>query len=172
MIEIVLQALRLLGMMLWVGGIAFFAFVVAPAAFHRLPNAHEAGLVVGGALSSLHWIGLIAGFVFYIATAILWLRAEVRLRVIFALQMVLAGVMLAATAFSQHKILPTMERDRIQAGGIIETADPESAARMDFERLHRLSERLEGVIFFCGLGVVLLLASEAQRPEPGKIRRI
>lgn len=172
MIEIVLRAFRLLAMVVWVGGIAFFAFVVAPTAFHRLPSAHEAGLVVGGTLSGLHWIGLIAGFIFYIATGILWLRAEVPVRVIFALQMVLAGIMLAVTAYSQHKVLPAMERDRIQSGGVIETADSKSVPRIDFERLHKLSERLEGVVFLCGLGVVLLLASEAQRPEPGKITRI
>jgi hypothetical protein len=88
------------------------------------------------------------------------------------LQMVLAGVMLAATAYSQHRVLPAMERDRIQAGGAIETADPASAPRMDFERLHKLSERLESIVFFCGLGVVLLLASEARHQDPGKIRPI
>ena len=118
MIEIVLRALRLLAMVAWVGGLAFFAFVLAPIAFHRLPSTHEAGLVVGGTLPVLHWIGLIAGFVFYITTCILWLRAEVRVRVIFALQMVLAGIMLAVTAYSQHKVLPAMERDRLQVSGI------------------------------------------------------
>ena len=41
-----LRALRLLVMVAWVGGLAFFAFVVAPVAFHVLPGAHEAGLVV------------------------------------------------------------------------------------------------------------------------------
>ena len=53
--------MRLLGMVAWVGGLIFFAFVVAPVAFHVLPSAHEAGLVVGGTLRYLHWIGLIGG---------------------------------------------------------------------------------------------------------------
>ncbi len=172
MIEIVLRALRLLAMVAWVGGLAFFAFVLAPVAFHRLPSTHEAGLIVGGTLPILHWIGLIGGFVFYISTGILWLRAEVRIRVIFALEMVLAGIMLAITTYSQHKVLPAMEQDRVAAGGVIETADSTNPARADFERLHVLSERLEGIVFFCGLGVVLLLASEAQGPETGKIRPI
>lgn len=172
MLEITLRSLRLLAMVAWVGGLAFFAFVMAPIAFHRLPSAHEAGLVVGGSLPILHWIGLVGGVVFYVATGILWLRAEVMARAIFALQMMLAGIMLAITAYSQYKVLPAMERDRVAAGGAIETADSSNPARADFERLHVLSERLEGGVFFCGVGVVLLLASEARRPETGKIERI
>jgi uncharacterized membrane protein len=171
-IEIVLRALRLLAIVAWVGGLAFFAFVLAPIAFHRLPSTHEAGLVVGGTLQVLHWIGLVAGAIFYVATGVLWLRAEVQTRAIFALEMVLTGVMLAITTYSQYKVLPAMERDRAEAGGAIETADPTNPARVDFERRHVISERLEGAVFFCGLGVVLLLASEAGRPETGKIRRI
>lgn len=172
MLEITLRSLRLLAMVAWVGGLAFFAFVMAPIAFHRLPSAHEAGLVVGGTLPILHWIGLVGGVVFYVATGILWLRAEVMARAIFALQMMLAGIMLAVTAYSQYKVLPAMERDRVAVGGAIETADTKNPARADFERLHGLSEGLEGGVFFCGVAVVLLLASEARRSETGKIERI
>ncbi len=172
MFERILRALRLLAMTAWVGGLAFFAFVVAPVAFGRLPSAHDAGLVVGGSLSILHWIGLVGGVLFCLATATLWFRAEVPARVGFAIEMVLAGIMLAVTAYSQFQILPSMERDRIAAGGAIETADISSPARIDFERLHVWSERLEGLVLLCGIGVVLVLARESQWPETGKISRI
>ncbi len=173
MIETVLRALRLLAMVAWVGGLAFFAFVVAPVAFHRLGSPHEAGIVVGGTLRALHSIGLIGGGLFCVATAILWLRAEVPARAGFAVEMGLTLAMLATTAYSQFHVLPAMERDRVLAGGDIDaratTTDP---ASQDFERFHILSERLEGFVFFCGLGVVLFLARESQWPETGKIRRI
>lgn len=156
----------------WVGGIAFFAFVVAPVAFSRLSSAHEAGLVVGGSLHILHWIGLIGGGIFCLATVILWFRAEVPARVGFAIEIVLALIMLAITAYSQFRILPAMERDRIAAGGAIETADVDSAPRVHFERLHAWSERLEGFVLLCGIGVVLVLARESQWPETGKIKTI
>lgn len=172
MFERVLRSLRLLAMTAWVGGLAFFAFVVAPVAFGRLPSAHDAGLVVGGSLSILHWIGLVGGVLFCLATATLWFRAEVPARVGFAIEMVLAGIMLAGTAYSQFQILPSMERDRIAAGGAIETADISSPARIDFERLHVWSERLEGLVLLCGIGVMLVLARESQWPETGKIRGI
>jgi len=172
MMEKILRALRLLAMVAWVGGLAFFAFVVAPVAFQRLASPHEAGLVVGGTLRILHWIGLIGGSVFCVATAILWLRAEVPARAGFAAETALTLVMLAITAYSQFSILPTMEQDRALAGGEIETAAMTNPARQDFERLHTLSERLEGLVFFCGLGVVLFLARESQWPETGKIKLI
>ena len=160
--QTVLRALRLFAMVAWVGGLIFFAFVVAPVAFHSLPSTHEAGIVVGGTLRVLHWIGLIGGALFYIATAILWLRAEVSARVGFAIQLTLTGIMLAATAYSQFKILPTMDHDRELAGGVVETATADNAGRVDFERLHVLSERLEGAVLLCGLGVVFLLSRESQ----------
>lgn len=172
MIEKVLRAIRLLAMTAWVGGLAFFAFVVAPVAFRRLSSAHEAGLVVGGTLEILHWIGLIGGALFCLATAILWFRAEVPARVGFVIGTTLAFIMLAITAYSQFHILPAMEQDRIAAGGAIETADISSPARIDFEHLHVWSERLEGLVFFCGVGVILVLARESQWPETGKIREI
>lgn len=172
MLEKFLRALRLFAMVAWVGGIMFFAFVVAPVAFHRLASAHQAGLVVGGTLEILHWIGLIAGTVFCMATAVLWFRAEVPARVGFAMATALTGIMLVVTAYSQFHTLPAMEQDRLQARGEIETADMSNPARADFERLHVLSERLEGLVLFCGLGVVLVLARESQWPETGRIKEI
>jgi hypothetical protein len=170
--QTVLRALRLYAMVAWVGGLVFFAFVVAPVAFHSLASAHQAGLVVGGTLRVLHLIGLVAGAVFCAATSLLWLRAEVPARVSFAIQLALAGVMLAVTAYSQFRILPAMERDRVVAGGEVGAASVENAGRVDFERLHVLSERLEGVVLFCGLGVVFFLSRESQWPETGKIKAI
>jgi hypothetical protein len=160
--QILLRALRLFAMVAWVGGLGFFAFVVAPVAFHSLPSAHEAGIVVGGSLRVLHWIGLVGGAIFYVATGLLWLRAGVTARVEFAIEMILAGMMMAGTFYSQFKILPAMEVDRALAGGVVETAPAGNPGRVDFERLHTLSERLEGFVFFCGLGVVFVLSRESQ----------
>ncbi len=157
-------------MVLWVGGLCFFAFVVAPVAFGSLSSAHEAGLVVGGTLRMLHWIGLVGGVAFCLATAWLWLWAEVPARVGFAIEFTLTVVMLLVTAYSQFGILPAMEVDRIAAGGDVNAAAVDNAGRVDFERLHVLSERLEGLVLLCGLGVVYFLSRESQWPETGKIK--
>ncbi len=65
-----------------------------------------------------------------------------------------------------------MEVDRALTGGEVERASLDNPGRIDFERLHALSERLEGVVLLCGLGVVYLLSRESQWPETGKIKKI
>jgi hypothetical protein len=83
-------------------------------------------------------------------------------------QLALTAVMLLVTAYSQFRILPAMEVDRALAGGDVEKASLENPGRVDFERLHTLSERLEGLVLLCGLGVVFVLSRESQWPETGK----
>lgn len=143
-------------MVLWVGGLAFFAFVLAPLAFSRLPSPHLAGLVVGGTLIVLHRIGFVCGVLFVLATATLQLRSVST----YTLQMLLAIMMLAGTVYSQFHVLPAMERDRALAGGEVEAAPWSNPGRIDFEKQHRLSEKVEGLVFFCGVGIVLLLSRE------------
>ena len=166
------RALRLYAMVAWVGGLAFFAFVVAPVAFGSLASAHQAGLVVGGTLRVLHWIGLVGGAVFCLGTGWLWTRSEDSARVGFRRELVLTGLMLVVTAYSQFRVLPAMEVDRALAGGEVETASLENPGRVDFERLHTLSERLEGFVLACGLGVVFLLARESRSRRRVSRRRI
>lgn len=160
-----LRSVRLLALVLWEGGLLFFAFVLAPIAFSVLPSKHEAGLVVGGTLVTLHWIGLICGVVFIIATLILWSYRRRHNRKFFVIEFALIAIMLAITAYLQFSVVPAMERDRIQAGGDVDAAPADNAARLDFERLHPLSERYEGVALFAGLGVVFLLAAETHIPK-------
>ena len=49
-----LRFLMMLSLVVWIGGLVFFAFVLAPTAFQVLPNTHLAGNVVGRALGKLH----------------------------------------------------------------------------------------------------------------------
>ena len=162
------RALRLYAMVAWVGGLAFFAFAVAPVAFGSLASAHQAGWWSEGRLRVLHWIGLVGGAVFCLGTGWLWTQSEDSARVGFRRELVLTGLMLVVTAYSQFRVLPAMEVDRALAGGEVETASLENPGRVDFERLHRLSERLEGFVLACGLGVVFLLARESRMAETGE----
>ena len=62
--------LMLLSLVVWVGGIAFFAFVLAPTVFHPgiLPSRQLAGAVVSRSLGILHWMGLACGMVFLVTS--------------------------------------------------------------------------------------------------------
>jgi len=152
-----LRTLRLLTIVVWIGGLGFFAFVLAPVAFGVLPSTHEAGLVVGGTLTVLNGIGQLCGGLFALATVILWLRARVQARTLLLTQLLFVVLMMVATAYVQVSVMPAMERDRIATGGIIDVAPPGNPARMDFDRLHTRSEQAEGTVLALGFLVVMLM---------------
>jgi uncharacterized membrane protein len=157
-----LSFVRLLALVLWVGGLCFFAFVVAPVAFRTLPSTHEAGLVVGASLRILHNIGLCCGLVLLGTYAALPISSrESRLR---WLPPILSAFMLLLTAYSQFVVIPEMERDRLSAGGEIAQAPTDSDARASFDRLHKLSERIEGSVLLAGIALVWLHSRVAARP--------
>jgi uncharacterized membrane protein len=148
-----LRIVRLLALAVWVGGIAFFAFAVAPVAFKVMPDAHQAGLIVRGTLLVLDRIGLFAGTVFLVATLAL-LAAQFDSHPARAAEVVLSASMMVLTLYLQQSVLPRMEIDRHTLGGSVDAAPAGAPARLHFERLHRLSERLEGFVLVQG---VLLL---------------
>ena len=153
-----LRVVRLLAMVVWVGGLIFFAFVVAPVAFHVLPTRHEAGMVVAGTLGVLNEMGLVCGLIFLMAMP--WRLATPRASRLALAQVLCIAGMMGTTMFVQWKIVPAMERDRIAAGGDTDAALPNNPARLDFERLHLVSEKVEGAALFLGLGVVVLMGLE------------
>ena len=156
----ILRALRLLTMVIWVGGLIFFAFIEAPTAFRVMGTNRQFAQLIGDSVSELNRLGQIAGFIFLVATTMVWLRAWRRRRWVLVAQIVLVVLMIAASMYVQAGILPAMERDRIAAGGDITAAPATNSARLDFERLHPLSEKVEGAALFLGLGVILVMAAE------------
>jgi uncharacterized membrane protein len=162
--SIFLRALRLITIVIWVGGLIFFAFVLAPLAFQTLPSTHDAGLIVGATLRALNELGYACGFLFLFATAALWSRSGPRARRLLIAQLLLIVLMLLATFDVQSSIIPAMERDRIAAGGDIEAAPAASPSRIDFDRLHALSEKVEGSALLFGFGLVVLMAFEKTTP--------
>lgn len=138
----------------WVGSIIFFSFVVAPAAFAVLPTSQMAAGIVGVTLADLHMIGIACGVFFLIASFLLKLRSAKLLRT-------LVMVMLVLTALSLFGIMPQMQRIRSQVGGSIEALPPQDAGRAAFDRLHRMSVGLEGVVLLSGIAAIALLSRES-----------
>ena len=147
--KIALRFLRLLALIVWLGGLLFFP-VVAQVAFSSLSSTHDAGAVVGSSLLVLHVIGLACGITLLLTTISL---ARTRRSAIFC---GITAAMLALTLYSQYSIMPRMERDRITAGEI--TPDCTSAACNDFNRLHPLSEHVEEAVMIGGLALTVMLA--------------
>jgi uncharacterized membrane protein len=153
-----LRFLMLLSLILWIGGLIFFAFVLAPTAFSVLPNTHLAGNVVGRALGKLHWIAIASGVV-YLISSLLYSRLTDGTAHVFAARHVLMCAMLALTLISQFGIIPRMDVLRASLGEV--SAVPiDNPQRIQFDALHVWSTRVEGAVLLLGLVVVYLTAQQ------------
>ena len=154
----------LLSLVCWIGGLIFFAFVLAPTAFNIpavLPNTHLAGNVVGRALGKLHWIAIISGIV-YLFCSMLYSRLLDGIAHPFALRHVLLIAMLLPTLLSQFWIIPRMDTLRAQVADF-STVPLDNPVRMQFDLLHVWSTRIEVVVLLLGLIAVYATASVFSR---------
>ena len=161
-----LRVCRLLSIVVWGGGLIFFAAIEAPTAFHVMGTSLQFALLIGGSLGTLNRIGDTCGGVFLLASVALWFRTDPRGRRLLLAEASLIVLMIAATMVVQSHIIPAMERDRTAAGGDINALPRDNSIRVDFDRMHGISEKVEGSVLFLGLGIVLLLAAE---PAPRQI---
>src|SRR5215471_5557439 len=101
--------LEVLLLSLWLGGMIFFAFAVAPSAFAVLPTRHLAGLLVTSTLSKLELLGLIVGPLLIIAVLMGTSTARSREgRGIRIVRIALLATMTCAAGLSRYAITPTM----------------------------------------------------------------
>jgi uncharacterized BrkB/YihY/UPF0761 family membrane protein len=150
----VLTTLSLLALGIWLGALLLFVQVAA-VAFGSLPplflnpaeGIHGAGLVVGGILRHLHYMGLICGVLFLIFSFLM--RARVRWHSVVP-QAVLVLCMVLLTAYSQFSIIPRMDTAQASAGGSVAALPESSPARAMFDQLHRQSVHVEGIILILG----------------------
>jgi len=152
-----LRFIMLLSLVLWIGGLMFFAFVLAPTAFQVLPNTHVAGNMVGRSLGKLHWIAIFSGIIFLI-TSLLYSYMTQGTAHIFAIRHILLCLMLALTLFSQFWIIPRMDSLRAEVGDFaaVPLTNP---ARVQFDALHVWSTRVESGVLLLGLVTIYLTAS-------------
>jgi uncharacterized membrane protein len=151
-----LRTLMLLCLIVWIGGIIFFAFVLAPTLFTVLPTRELAGAVVNPTLSKLHWMGIFSGLIFLICSLTCNQIKHARLRTLSATHVLLV-LMLALTLISQFFITPRMRELRAEMG-VIDNIPYSDSRRIEFNRLHEWSTRAEGAVLLLGLVVVVLTA--------------
>ena len=150
-----LRSIRLLALVAWVGGLAFFVSAVTVVAFRGLPNTHEAGIVVRGSLLAIHRIGLVAGLVYLLATLTL-IATQRDGHLARAAEILLVTLMLGLTAFLHFSVIPRMEKDRLSLGGDVTAAPSGAPAAVSFEHLHQLSVKLESTVLLAGIALILL----------------
>ena len=152
----IVRFLMLLSLVVWVGGIIFFAFVLAPTVFHPgiLPSRQLAGAVVSRGLGILHWMGLACGVVFLI-TSIVDSLVMTGFGSPFAARNLLICAMIGLTLISMFAISTRMlvlRNDMV----FIDNVPQDDSRRVEFNRLHVWSTRLEGSVLILGLAVIFL----------------
>ena len=162
--RILLRSLLYLALIVWLGAEIFFP-VVAAITFQTLrPDTHTAGSIVGQLLRILHGMGLISALVMLALLALAPAFGLYKPNAVLA-PMILTVLMLGLTVYSQFGIIPAMERDRIAAGGTIDSNDQSNAITVRFNKLHNRSEQVEGAVMLLGIAAVVLIAwAESARP--------
>ena len=152
----VIRFLMLLSLVVWVGGIIFFAFVLAPTVFHpgMLPSRHLAGALVSRSLGILHAIGLTCGLVFLV-TSMIESQVITGYLAPFAGRNLLVYVMIVLTLVSMFAISSRMLNLRNDMV-FIDNVPHDDPRRVEFNRLHEWSTRLEGGVLLLGLAVIFL----------------
>lgn len=143
----------------WIGAVLYFGAIVAPAAFAVL-TSDQAGALVGLTLSRLHLMGIVAGIIYLLVTAI-WARSAAALLRPASL-LVLAMVVL--TFVSQFWVSGTMDALRGQMGSVSATPSG-NQLRISLDRLHRVSVNLELAVLAAGL-LALFFTSRVPRNAP------
>jgi|SRR5665213_469041 len=155
--KILLRSLLYLALIVWLGAEIFFP-VVAAITFQTLrPDTHTAGSIVGQLLRILHGMGIVSALVVLALLALAPAFGLYKPNAVLA-PMVLVVLMLGFTVYSQYGIIPAMERDRIAAGGAIDSSDQTNQITVHFNKLHDRSERVEGIVMLLGVVTVVLMA--------------
>jgi len=148
--------LYLMALIVWVGEVVFFSFVVAPSIFGAFPKV-DAGRAVGAIFPTYYRLGYACGGVLLVTSALLAVSAAARTW--WGVNTGLAAVMLAATLYAGVVIQPRAGELRPQ----IHAATVPPSVTDEFNRLHRLAVQLNGAVLLCGL-VVSAITAAALRP--------
>ncbi len=148
--------LYLLALIVWVGAVVFFSFVVAPALFRTFPTP-DAGRAVGAVFPIYYRVGYVGSAVLLLGSVVFLGSAASRLW--WGVNTLLTAVMLAATLYGGIVVQPRATALRPQ---IHDAAAPQEV-KHEFAQLHRLAVQLNGAVLICGL-VVSVITAAALRP--------
>jgi len=152
--QLLVKWLYLAALIVWVGEVVFFSFVVAPGVFRTFPPpAVEAGRVLNEVFPTYYKIGYACGLVLLVTSLLLLRTASARLWP--GVGTVVVAAMLAATVYAGVVILPRATALRPQ---IHDSAAP-AGAKDEFDRLHRLAVTLNGGVLLGGIAISVITAA-------------
>jgi uncharacterized membrane protein len=152
------RTIEFLSLSLWLGADAFLSFVVAPGAFAILGSRDAAGMMVGFALTRLHFAGIFLGVVF-LAARLARTHDFGSLTNAATLCVVLMVLLTAASQFTVSSRMEALKKEMVSVQNTPE-ADPR---RVEFNLLHHRSVAFEGAVLLLGLAGMYLLVRETTK---------
>jgi cellulose synthase/poly-beta-1,6-N-acetylglucosamine synthase-like glycosyltransferase len=155
-----LAKIRLTLLSVWLGAMAYFSFIVAPAAFAVLPTRQLAGNLVNRALGITELIGIVLGA----TLLVLLFAARAARRKAFWFELVLLSSMTIAMLVSRFVVSQRLHGLRAQLGDVsaLAATDPN---RLAFDQLHQYSVWLMSFALMAALVlIVLLIRQPAVKP--------
>ena len=152
-----LRYLYVVALVLWVGGLVIAGAIVAPSVFGVLQAWHPsegrvlAGQVFGAVLLRLTWLSYAMGVIMFVALTLHRLLGARPLK--YGIRVGIMGVMLLLMMAMGFYIIPQV--NSIQAGitGPVSLLAETDARRMEFDRLHGLSNILFSITAIGGLAL-------------------
>lgn len=151
----IVKWLHLMALVVWLGEVVCFSFVVAPSIF-RTFEVGEAGRAVGAIFPLYYRIGYVCGAVLLVTSMLFLATGTSRLG--WSTSSGLAAVMLVATLYAGVVIQPRAAALRPQ----LHAATAAPGTKEEFDRLHRLAVTLNGAVLICGLVVSVISATRLQ----------
>jgi uncharacterized membrane protein len=146
-----------LALIVWLGGVVFFSFVVAPSVFGAL-SQETAGQVVGAIFPRYYVLGAASGVVALVAA--LALRRGTAATTAWSLISAMLALMLVATLYAGWAVFPRAQALRPRLHEV--AADP--GIKVEFDRLHHRAVQLNGAVLLLGIATVCVAAASFTLP--------
>ena len=153
----VLRYLYVVALVLWVGGLVVAGALVAPSVFSVLEawNASEgrvlAGRVFGEVLLRLTWLSYAMGGIMFIALTLHRLLGARPVR--YGIRVGIMGVMLVMMMVTGFWLIPQVDAIQSEVKGPVAELPDTDPRRMEFNRLHGLSNILFSITAIGGLAL-------------------
>src|SRR5579863_2735915 len=145
---LIILTVYLIALACWLGGIVFFSFFTTRIVFASLPRA-EAGVAIRALFPQYYMLGYVAGTI-CVALAI-YITAVRAPRLWWGGTTLALAIALGLTFYAGTVIRPRVEAIRT----VTEEANPDPVRKAEFDKLHRMSVVLNGVVLLLNLAAIV-----------------
>jgi uncharacterized membrane protein len=151
---VTIKFIHLLALIVWLGGMAFFSFIVAPSIFSALPT-ETAGNVVAAIFPKYWLIGYVCSGIILITLIVLGFFEKT-----FPVIRILIVVLMAVTTLYAGVVVGGKAREIKSHIRVIEDGAEKTLLMAKFRTLHRRSVTLNSIVMILGITFTFITARQ------------